>query len=210
MAVGPPACPYPGRTASSGLALVIMERVRSTAAIGSISRPRTRCGGRLRPNASRLPNRVYFKEISTIANNIVAVAIRCQDGRTVLLCPLEQAAQQMQLFKRIAGVDTALGTNYSTTWAVGALKRIELNATGSSLTVYIDGTSPITATDSAITGVGRPALATPAAWYRPAGPVFRSSICSASANLPQNMGGRDDQRAGAQCVAGGVGSLAPR
>ena len=161
-------------------------------------------------NASRLPNRVYFKEISTIANNIVAVAIRCQDGRTVLLCPLEQAAQQMQLFKRIAGVDTALGTNYSTPWAVGALKRIELNATGSSLTIYIDGTSPITATDSAITGVGRRALTTPAAWYRPAGPVFRSSICSASANLPQNMGGRDDQLAGAQCVAGGVGSLAPR
>ncbi len=108
--------------------------------------------------------RGQFKKISTIAGDIVGVMIRCQDAANTFYGLIwSEAAQKVQMFKRVAGADTPLGTDYSTTWSVAALKRLELNITGTSLTGYVNGTSRITATDSdaALTSAGRPGFGNP-------------------------------------------------
>lgn len=65
-----------------------------------------------------------------------------------------QTTGQLHLFKRVDGSATELGTPYTFTWFDEVEHTIRLTMTGSSLEVTQNGTSRITATDSAITAAG--------------------------------------------------------
>lgn len=65
-----------------------------------------------------------------------------------------QTTGKLHLFKRVAGTETELGTAYTFTWFDETEHTIRLTMTGTSLTVTQNGTSRITATDSAITAAG--------------------------------------------------------
>ena len=63
-------------------------------------------------------------------------------------------AGTLYLLKLVSGSDTQLGTYNIGTLSSGSTYPVALRASGSSLTVYLNGTSVITATDSAITNAG--------------------------------------------------------
>lgn len=72
---------------------------------------------------------------------------------TFYLARYLKSAGQWQLFKFVAGTATSLGT-YSESITNGTQKVCKLTCSGSTITVTIDGTLRITATDSAITAAG--------------------------------------------------------
>lgn len=61
--------------------------------------------------------------------------------------------QNIRLFKRVGGAFTSLGTA-GITWARGTSKTIRFQASGTTLTAYVDGASVLSVTDSSIAGPG--------------------------------------------------------
>lgn len=66
-----------------------------------------------------------------------------------------QGTTAWQLYKRIAGTFTQLGSDYTDAVATGNTRTAKLQLRGTTITAFIDGTSRISVTDSAITAAGR-------------------------------------------------------
>jgi predicted secreted protein len=82
--------------------------------------------------------------LSTIAN-MQRVFVRTTDANNNIFLSANTSGGQWELFKRVNCTLTALGT-YAAAPASGDTVRIVLS--GSSITVYINGTARITATDA--------------------------------------------------------------
>ena len=59
-----------------------------------------------------------------------------------------------RMFKRVSGAFTAIGGTTDFVWTRGTSKTIRFTASGTTLTVYVDGAQILTVTDSAIAGPG--------------------------------------------------------
>jgi len=63
-------------------------------------------------------------------------------------------ANNLKIFKRVGGTFTAIGSAVNITWTRGTSKTIRFQASGTTLTAFVDGTSVLSVTDSAIAGPG--------------------------------------------------------
>jgi hypothetical protein len=72
----------------------------------------------------------------------------------------QQAANvhRWELYKDVGGTFTALGTPFDETLVAGDTRTVKLAFSGSSITVYVNGVSRITASDSAISAAGKPGI----------------------------------------------------
>ena len=62
--------------------------------------------------------------------------------------------QNLQLFKRVAGTFTQIGSNINLAWVRGTSKKVRFQVSGTALSISIDGTLALSGTDSAIAGPG--------------------------------------------------------
>ena len=90
------------------------------------------------------------------AGSIAGIAGRIDTGaNTFYRAVYDQTFSQLRLYKRIAGIDTGLGTPYAFTWFDEASHTIRLTMTGTGIAVSLNGTDRVTATDSAISAAGK-------------------------------------------------------
>lgn len=80
-------------------------------------------------------------------NNQVDVLYRYTDSNNMMI--VELAASNLILYKKVSGTVTQIGSTYSVSTTVGTPYEIKIIASGSSHTVYLNGVSRITATESA-------------------------------------------------------------
>lgn len=71
---------------------------------------------------------------------------------------LNTVSQNFQMYKKVSGTYTQLGSTYSAGQSTDTDYTIKLSAIGSALKSYQDGVERISATDTAITATGKPAL----------------------------------------------------
>jgi hypothetical protein len=63
-------------------------------------------------------------------------------------------AQNIRIFKRVAGTFTQLGSSVDLTWVRGVAKTFRFTATGSALNAYMGGVLQLSVTDATITAAG--------------------------------------------------------
>ena len=82
-----------------------------------------------------------------IDNNNYYLATLCDDSGG-------SPTQNLQLFKRVAGTFTQIGSNINLAWVRGTSKKVRFQISGTALSISIDGTLALSGTDSAIAGPG--------------------------------------------------------
>lgn len=91
--------------------------------------------------------------ISSVPSLNIGPALRVSTSADTYYAAYYQGGQ-VSLIKRLAGVNTTIGT-WVSTLSSGATYRLRLEAVGTAITVDVDGVERISATDGAITTAGR-------------------------------------------------------
>jgi hypothetical protein len=83
------------------------------------------------------------------------ILLRRTASTTYYFVRYETDLQLFRLYKLISGTATQLGSDFSSSLSVGNTMRVTLEAIGTAIKVYRDGTEIMSETDSAISGAGK-------------------------------------------------------
>lgn len=150
--------PFSSRVATTGGTWQLIgtgARISPTGTSATGENQYTGAGARLPLSVANASLSVPFAA-PNVDDQTLLLYLRWADADNLYAAKLTTFSRRFSLLKRVAGVETELGTAYIIpTLAINTTYTLLFTVTGTALTLAIDGTDRITTTDSAISAAGQ-------------------------------------------------------